>query len=229
MLEFGDGGTPTVSVVNQAKTPLGVELEALVEALQIQIDRDFAPIWGASCVLKIETMAPTGTWTLVFQDTADQEGALGYHEDDENNLPIGKVFVETTIQDGGLVSVTASHELMEMLVNPAINQCYMTSDQSKIYIGEVADAVQEETYTINGVTVSDFVYPAWFEDFWKEGQVRFSHLGSVDAPFQLAKGGYISVWNPKRGWGQIFGSTAAALKFNPKQKHRVNQLKEIRS
>lgn len=226
MLEFGEGGGVTISVVNQAKTPLGVDLEALVAALQIQIDRDFAPVWGTGCTLKIETVAPTGTWTLVFRDIADQPGALGYHEDDENNLPVGFVFVKTTIDDNELVSVTASHELMEMLVNPAINQCYMSS-KNVLYIAEVSDAVQEDSYKINDIAVSDFVYPAWFEDFWKQGQMQFSHLGSVDAPFELAKGGYISTWNPRRGWGQIFGSKAAAAKFNPKKKYRMHKLKQL--
>ena len=47
--------------------------------------------------------------------------ALAYHDLTPDGLPLSKVFVRTILQDKASVSVSASHELVEMLVDPAIN------------------------------------------------------------------------------------------------------------
>jgi hypothetical protein len=47
-------------------------------------------------------------------------------------LPLSKVFVKTTLADGELVSVSASHELVEMLVDPAINMMTTGPDAKTI-------------------------------------------------------------------------------------------------
>jgi len=60
---------------------------------------------------------------MAFLDSADVQNALGYHDLTPDGLPLSKVFVQTTVQAGQKVSVTASHELAEMLVDPAINLC----------------------------------------------------------------------------------------------------------
>src|SRR5262249_31056630 len=74
---------------------------------------------------RLGLVRPTGFlktgWAVVFLDDADQPGALAYHDLTPEGLPLSKVFVRTTIQNGDLVSVSASHELVEMLVDPAIN------------------------------------------------------------------------------------------------------------
>ena len=66
--------------------------------------------------------------------------------------------------------MTASHELLEMLVDPDINMAVLvhpTPNESKLYAYEVCDACQDDSfgYDIDGVTVGDFVYPAYFESF----------------------------------------------------------------
>ena len=38
--------------------------------------------------------------------------------------------------------------------------------------------------------MSNFVYPAYFEDFHKPGSVKFDHLKKVKKPFQILTGGY---------------------------------------
>ena len=59
----------------------------------------------------------------MFLDSVDVQGALGYHDLTPDGLPLSKVFVKTTLNGGQKVSVTACHELAEMLVEPAINLC----------------------------------------------------------------------------------------------------------
>lgn len=226
LAEFGAGGSVSIAVINEARTPLGVDLDALVIALQTQVDRDFAPVWSCAGQLRIvgdaRDAVPTD-WLLVFLDDADQAGALGYHEVTDAGMPVMKVFVETTIKDGELVSVTASHEALEGLADPAINT--LRSDASGlIYCQEVADPVQENTYEIDGIPVSDFVYPSWFEPFAHAPGTKFDHLGVVSKPFELAKGGYISIL--KRGrWTEVYGTERAAKPHRPRHKrHRLQVL-----
>jgi hypothetical protein len=64
---------------------------------------------------------PAGTWWLSILDDSDQANALGYHDLTTDGLPIGKVFAGTDLKVGASWSVTASHELLEMLADPNIN------------------------------------------------------------------------------------------------------------
>jgi hypothetical protein len=134
-----------------------------------------------------------------------------------DGLPLGKVFAKTTVDEGGAVSVTASHELLEMLGDPDINLTAELDDASgkpsKFYAYEVCDACEDDSfgYKINGVLVSDFVYPAYFESFRTAKSTQFDFGKKITAPFTLLKGGYISVLdlgNLSEGWQQLTASKA---------------------
>lgn len=221
-MSFDDGNQPVqIALVNEATADPGVTMTALAAALTTQVHRDFSPAWGLPPVIVApQKFVPAGWWGLVLLDDADQAGALGYHDLTPDDLPVGKVFVRTTLDDGQVVSVTASHELLEMLIDPGIQMCAQSQDGTSFYAYEVCDAVEDVSYAINGVEVSDFVFPAWFEGFRKKGGVKFSFRGSVGEPFALTKGGYISVYRDG-SWGQTFGSEAARARFNPARKRRA--------
>src|SRR5262249_10026263 len=106
---------------------------------------------------------------------------------------------------GDLVSVTLSHEILEMLGDPDIN--LMIQKGPRGYAYEVCDAVEDDSlgYDINGVRVSDFVYPQYFETFWKKGATKFDHLGHLSAPVPaLPQGGTVSYLDFQPGqWKQI--------------------------
>src|SRR6266581_2922217 len=72
---------------------------------------------------------------------------------------------------------------------------------------EVADACEADAYgySIDGTLVSDFVYPAWFEDFRPEGSAQFDYGNRVTRPFEVLPGGYIGVFDVGggSGWAQI--------------------------
>lgn len=200
-----------IGVYNESTAISDAEVIKIVKALQIQIHRDWAPIWGedADVLWRPKNAKPrSGLWKLVFLDNADQAGVLGYHDVTEEGLPLGKVFVKTTQASGGDVSVTASHEILEMLADPSINLIAHGVDAAgnmKFYAYEVCDAVEADrfAYEIDGVKVSDFVTPAWFESFRAPGSTKFSFKENVTAPFQLAQGGYIGVLEPGFGWTQL--------------------------
>jgi hypothetical protein len=205
--QFDRGLKPVITIVNEARTPWGVAQNALVAALQEYVDERFAPVWGVPAALASGSAIKKGTWGLVFLDDADQADALGYHDLTPQGLPLGKVFVRTTISSKNLVSVTASHELAEMLVDPAIDIAAEAPDGT-FYAYEVADPVEDETFQIAGIPLSNFAYPSWFEGFRKPRSDKFDEVGTCKKPFEIRPGGYMSIF--KNGeWTEIFGGKRA--------------------
>jgi hypothetical protein len=51
-------------------------------------------------------------------------------------------------------------------------------------------------YTIDGVLVSDFITPRFY-DPRKTTSARYSFTGAINRPRQIRKGGYISWWDPQ--------------------------------
>ena len=202
-----------ISVIN-ASTVLGdSEIQPVVDGLQKQVSNEFRSAWGIDAELNFVpngTPPPEGTWWLSILDDSDQAGALGYHDLTPQGLPLGKVFAGTDLKYGNSWSVTASHELLEMLADPNINLTVLvqSSDTAgRLYAYEVCDACEADTngYKIGDVLVSDFVFPSWFEDFRAQGSTQFDQSNNIKAPFQLLAGGYIGVFdvNSGSGWHQV--------------------------
>jgi hypothetical protein len=62
-------------------------------------------------------------------------------------------------------TVAASHEVFEMLVDPWTDAITAWPDGSgNAWMTEVADPVQNHWTRFQGVPISDFVFPAWFEN-----------------------------------------------------------------
>ncbi len=107
-----------IALVNQSTVVKDADASAMTDALQTQVSRDFFPVWGVDAKLTFLSHGKNpaaGSWVIAILDNADQANALGYHDITPDGLPLGKVFAKTTIDDGGEVSVTTSHELLEML------------------------------------------------------------------------------------------------------------------
>ncbi len=220
LASFGTGEKPTIACVNEATTPLGLSLSALVDAMQTYVDQYFAPVWGSPCRLNVENQVPSGAWGIRFLDDADQAGALGYHELTEDGLPVSYVFVRTTLAAGDKISVTASHELAEMLVDPGI-QMWAEGPEGTLWAYETADAVEETDFLVKNIPMSNFVYPSFFESFRKPGSMQFDHLKKVSAPFTLLAGGY-SLVRTGEVVRKVFGSEAKALRFH-KEDRRMHR------
>lgn len=204
-----------VSVINESTVLTDPQVNAAVPALQTQVHRDFAPAWGIDADLTFVPQGSNpaaGSWWLVMLDNSDQAGALGYHDYTSEGLPIGKVFAGTDLQAGLQWTVTASHELLEMLADPDINLAAIAPDlnqpnPSTFYAYEVADPCEADqfAYDINGTLVSDFVFPAWFESFRTTGSTQFDFGSQIQQAFQLLPGGYIGALNLTggEGWTQL--------------------------
>jgi len=239
--------TPSIqiSVINASTVVADSEVQPVVDALQTQVNNDFRPAWGVDAQL---TFVPTGsnpvpgTWWLTILDDSDQAGALGYHDLTPDGLPAGKVFAGTDLKYGYTWSVTASHELLEMLGDPNINLTVLIQQNDSagtLYAYEVCDACEADQfgYTINGVLVSDFVYPSWFEDFRAEGSTQFDQTNRIHKPLDLLSGGYIGVFDISSGsgWHQVTAEqTPASLSMRAnvgsrRERRRVPRQRWVKS
>jgi hypothetical protein len=198
-----------ISVINASTVLTDDQVRPVVDALQQQVNKDFYPAWGVDAKLTFlpnNPAPPPGTWWLSILDDSDQAGALGYHDLTPDSLPIGKVFAATDLKYGTNWSVTASHELLEMLADPNINlTVFVQSNESTgiLYAYEVCDACEtdELSYSIGNVKVSDFVFPSWFEGFRATGSTQFDQTNQIKNPLELLPGGYIGVFNVNSGSG----------------------------
>jgi hypothetical protein len=213
-----------ISVINSSTVLSDSDVSAAVPALQKQVTNDFYPAWGVDAELTFVSSAgdpAPGSWWLVILDDSDQANALGYHDITADGLPLGKVFAGSDMKFGSSWTVTASHELLEMLGDPDINLTafVQTSDTAgTLYAYEVCDACEADHYgyKIDGVDVSDFVFPAWFESFRKSHSTQFDQKKHVHKPFHLLSGGYIGVFDVSSGsgWHSLMAEKEMASVFS---------------
>jgi hypothetical protein len=226
---FNQGVIPTIAcfIDKTTVTPLGVNFDKLIAAMQAYVDQHVAPVWGTPAKLVKSTGFIKDAWAIVFLENADVQGALAYHDLTPGGLPLSKVFVKTTVDDGELVSVSASHELVEMLVDPAINLLTTGPDAKASYAYESADPVEALAFPVNGIPMSDFVYPAYFEIFRKANSVKFDHQNKVTKPFQILSGGYQIIFKNGK-WSQKTASAAKtkSLKNEDRRGHRSETRKK---
>ena len=204
-----------IAIVNASTALKDPDISEAMPSFQTQVHRDFAQAWGVDADLVFVpkgSTPPSGAWWLAILDNSDVAGALGFHDLTSEGLPLGKVFAQTDLDSGNQWTVTASHELLEMLADPDINLgAYVDRPGGGItlYAYEVCDACEADEfgYKIDGTAVSDFVYPAWFESFRAAGSTQFDQQKRITKPFQLLAGGYIGVYEVPsgNGWTQITG------------------------
>jgi hypothetical protein len=166
-------------------------------ALQKQATRDLAPIWEVKATVdSFATLddVPVGYWPIIITEE-DLGNAAGIHEDKE-----GQPFALVKFDNGW--ALTASHECLEMLVDPFGNR--LMPGQSPIkkqgrveFLVEVCDPSEDTpfAYRVNGIVVSDFYTPNYFDPV-PAPAVRYSFTGAIKAPRQVLKNGYLSWHDP---------------------------------
>jgi hypothetical protein len=223
---------PVVAINNLAVEMLtDDQVEVMVPALQRQVTEHFEPAWGIGAELVFvprKRKPPRHAYRIDVKDKAQPEdaGYFGYHFQ-EDGYPIASIFADVDLKDDGTISDTMSHEILEMLVDPAVNLYAYRPASGDIpdrgYFYEVCDPVQCVHYKIDGVKVTNFVYPSWYEYVWPRGSRKFDHLGKIKEPFEILKGCYADVREPGE-WKTIWGSDKQERKrhrgeIRKKQKH----------
>jgi hypothetical protein len=121
---------------------------------------------------------------------------LGYHTEDQGGKLRGIVAAQPELSNGGKVSAgdwsvssVLFHKVLEMSIDPNCN-LWSNDGRGAIHTFEVWDPVEAPTYAVNGISVSNFVTPAWF-DPQAGSAATFDKLGLLTAPFGILKGGYV--------------------------------------
>ena len=192
--------TPTIAVVRETTLLTDAQVLAYVKAQQTQITRDFLPIWNMDATIVFipqGQVIPPDAWQVLLLNDSDQAGALGYHDNlGPSGEPRSKIFVADDLQDGVPWTITPSHEILEMRADPNANLTVKASQNGIVYeyAYEICDGPEDDhfSYDIDGITLSAFVTPAWF-DLNAKGPFVFPATVPITAPFALAEGGYIGV------------------------------------
>ena len=196
-----------VGLVDTTHTVDNRTMAAAAGALNIQVTRDLPKFWNIDASVEYlpdPRSIPQGVWpVLIVKELPPDEG--GFHMT-RHNQPYAKIVVTPGSDEW---TVDASHETIEMLVDPNGNRL-QTATAIQIKEGRIVDGVgkfeylveacdpceaDSSTYTINGVRVSDFITPDFYDPA-PSNAVQYSFNGTLTTPRQLLPGGYISFVDP---------------------------------
>jgi len=204
--------TPHVALVPDSPSVALASVSAVAAAIQKQVTRDFGPLWQIHATVdafeNLEAV-PVDYWPVIIRDDINEPGAAGYHTDDH-----GQPFSLVQADPGW--ELTASHEVLEMLVDPFGNRTLagtpppgspepIAGFSRVVYLVEVCDPCEADKYAyeVNGIRLSDFITPHYYDPNGPTG-VQYSFRGSVKEPHTVLEGGYVSFGNPvDNHWYQI--------------------------
>ena len=207
---------PSIAVINFSTQLNDQDIQRAIRSVNRQVVEDFLPVWGAGRVLKlhepvsdpadIDTLAiePVYADSVIYLvDEGLLAGALGFHDLNARDLPFGFVFV----LDATDWTVTLSHEVLELIIDPTVNLFVPGPDPRNpanlvLHTYEVCDAVERATYRIDEIDVSNFLTPSYFtigdargtrNDFLgvgisSFGVIRNSHIAFLD----LSTGNFVT-------------------------------------
>jgi hypothetical protein len=211
-----------VGLVDETGSVPAAQLDALATALQTQVERDLGPAWGVSASIAVGA-GSGGTWRVRIVGPDQMPGGAGGVHLDDNGLPYAMVGA------GPQLSVAASHETCEMLVDPFGQRLIVAPSldpaaggRAVQFLAEVCDPCEVIGYGVGAVTVSDFVLQDYYQP-QATGQV--DQAGRLAGPFDVPRGGYISwydpadsSWHQKRPDGSIVTAAhPSALSTHPRR------------
>jgi|HubBroStandDraft_2_1064218.scaffolds.fasta_scaffold54159_2 hypothetical protein len=178
-------------------------IQSVAAALTIQVTRDLPQFWNVQATVTYIPNAkkiPAGVWP-VFLMKSLPPGEGGFHTD-KHNQPYAEVIASPNSDEW---TIDASHETLEMLVDPNGNRLQPSTSieikNGKIvdgtdqfaYLVEACDPCEADNYAypIQGVAVSDFLTPHFYDPMVTPG-TRYSFTGAIKAPREILPGGYIS-------------------------------------
>lgn len=226
-----------VGFVNRTTGIKTADFKDAVSAFNTQARKDFGPAWSinASAVALPKNFAESldRVDAIIYIEDKPQkdDGTLGFHDKRLSGMPYGICYQSISQSLGENWTVTASHELCELLLNPWIGSYeygpHPENNQRFVFHWrEASDAVQAQSYHIknrNGskIEVSDFVLPLYFTmESEAPGPGRYKAndwLESKLKSFGLLKGGYVGFFDPKTGKeGTVFANREAERRHKVK-------------
>lgn len=204
---------PQIALVDDTHNMDRDELAHVAAALTSQVQNDFAPTWHKTGAVTTAKPGPA-TWQVHITNKMDEPGALGYHTNDSHNQPVAYV-----LHDDGW-TVTASHEVLEMLLDPFGSYMHSARLPFNIedrwrdfdlpthrhhvhYLVEACDPCEATTYEIGSIVVSDFLTGHYYRTNPKAG-AHYSYQDGVLRPREVAEDGYVSFATDEGEWYQVF-------------------------
>src|SRR5262245_28336650 len=182
------------------------ESKEVILALNIQISRDFDPIFGRMAELRLKTkkgpLPVPKTRNVGHIHLTDNGVAPGFHRDEADGIPAGFVItnIPQMIENANpwmTWTVCFSHEVLELIADPHLNTFVRgphptIKGRQVFHYREVCDPVQSITYDIGGVSVSNFVTPHYYNgigeidgrnDYCKSGVKAFRWIDDGEIGF----------------------------------------------
>jgi hypothetical protein len=189
-----------LSVINESTKFDNLDAKRAVAACAAQLKLHVAPLWdmlpGAVVFYADPAEMPPTADILAILDDADQAGALGYHDETPEGKPYARVFVSPVLEHGGnalsgtlSVSAVLSHEVCEWFGDRFIN-LWADDRNGTEYAVELCDPVEQDSYEIDGVAVSNFVTKRYF-DINSPAGTQMDYLNKLTRPFSMTSGGYL--------------------------------------
>ncbi len=221
-----------IVIIDQTKSIDPTLLHNAALSLNTQVTQHLPTYWSGitasvSSAPALSALPPNAWPVFLVRTLPPHEG--GYHMD-KKNQPYAKVIAAP---DDASWTIDASHEIIEMLVDPYGNR--MQSSQAIAIQGDdVVDApgtfdylveacdpceANDFAYEIAGIAVSDFITPDFYDTTAGTG-AAYSYMGNIKRPRQLLKGGYISYIDANGKWQQI-------LWVNPNEPPVYNNLSSV--
>ena len=241
-----------ISIINNSDGALrDGDLQAGIRAVNRQMQYDFLPYWGFSAQLRLEGKRGRDEKF----DPADVRGDAvlyvlprkgddddGFHTANLHGIPYGFVYLDLAKKLDEDWSVTLSHEALELVGDPELNMLvkgpHPEEERDVYHWFEMCDAVQDESYPIDGIKVSNFVLPLYFTSSNEHGGrndfLGTQHQGRTLRSFSVNPGGYIGFFDPKISDDVMFsgeGDEHAAARLQIKKQKQVGrgQLRRLTS
>ena len=212
--------TDNVALVSLTTDVPTRDLMRVAAAVQKQVTRDFYPLWGVRATVaafgELADVPSDYHPVVVFGDPHELLGRLEVQIGDLNTARLNEQFEggrlggihlnAFTRQPFALVlagdgwSVTASHEILEMIADPFGNRLVAAAHpldptERVKYLLEVCDPCQTMWYPVNGVEVSDFYTPRYFDPVHNPAAI-YSFTGTLSRPLEILEDGYLSWIDP---------------------------------
>jgi hypothetical protein len=195
-------------------------LAFIAAAVNLQMQRDVAPVWGGdvwTCIAldSLNGVAASGARkVLTFKPKLAVPDALGFHTE-AGGVEYAEALPPATPAVGQpLDGTTTSHEVVETFGDPTCN-AYVTGPSGRRLARELCDPVESDAYPISvrigpetrQVMVSNFVLPSWFNG----GTGPYDYLKHLDASETMTAGGYFEYLDGSGNSQQVFADARGRL------------------
>lgn len=193
-----------IDIINRSDVKLNPPLEKVVAAIQKQIDGEFLPKWDnrlkehIPTTLRITDMKhpPNPFIALVdsFPKQFPSDGA-GFHLSQGKQI-LGFFNMKSNLAKIGNYSSGLDHEILEMIADPfpGPDTGHFIQTRGEEVLVEVCDPCHTDLYMLDGVKLSNFIFPSWFAD---GGSPPLDRMGKIEHPLGLRAVGFY--WFVKNG------------------------------